>query len=182
MRPKSLSFLFLGPKGLEHIRTYPEIYKKKTEMKIALAGFPPKPEANIFTTNMMQEIFVCSYMFTIPTEKDVKYAILVAAYEKILDNPESIHEFFVKFVSDYTRTQKLTFKDIANDLPDIYNKIRQTYIHTKVSGRVTIEISTSEHKKEEEEKDDVSDVVNDIWLYDTENFEEEDEEHEVEVE
>ncbi|NHJ49991.1 MAG: hypothetical protein FK733_19520 [Asgard group archaeon] len=188
MRPKSLCFLFLGSKGLEHIRSYPEVFNKKTEMKIGLAGFPPEPEANIFTTNMMQELYVCSYMFTIPVETDLKYALLVATYEKALDNPESIHEFFVNFVSNYTKDQKLTFQDIANDLPDIYSKIRQTYLRTKVTGSVTIEISTSGNKKVEE-KDAVSEVVNDIWLYDTENCEEdeeekngEEEEHEVEVE
>ena len=186
MRPKSLSFLFLGPKGLEHIRSFPEVFKKKVEKKIAIAGFPPKPEANIFTTNMMEELFICSYMFTISNGKDVKYALLVAAYEKQLDNPNSIHEFFANFVSDYTENQKLTFMDIANDLPEIYNKCRQTYLRTKVSGSVTIEISTSEHEKEEE-KDEVAEVIEDIWLYDTESFEDEEEngeedEFEVEVE
>jgi hypothetical protein len=183
MRPKCLSFLFLGPEGLEHIRSYPEVFKKKMEMKIALAGFPPQPEANIFTTNMMQELFVCSYMFTIPNKTDVKYALLVATYEKALENPESIHEFFVNFVSDYTKSQKLTFMDIANDLPEIYSKIRQTYLLTKVSGRVTIEISTSNHKKDEEKSDDVSEVIDDIWLDDTEEEKNGDEEeYDVEVE
>ncbi|NHK30209.1 MAG: hypothetical protein FK730_02580 [Asgard group archaeon] len=171
MRPKCLCFLFLGPKGLEHIRTYPEVLKKKTEMKLALASFPKKPEANVFTSNIMEELFVCSYMFTICGKTDVKYAMLVAAYENVLDNPEFLHEFFVKFVSDYTENQRLTFKDITNDLPDIYSKIRQTYLRTKVSGKVTIEISTSELKKEK--KDDVAEVINDIWIEDIENSEEE---------
>ena len=183
MRPKCLLFLYLGPKGLEHIRSYPEILKKRTEMKLALASFPEKPEANIFTTNIMEELFVCSYIFTISGKKDVKYAMLVATYENVLENPEFIHEFFVKFISDYTESNKLTFKDIANDLPDIFNKIRQTYLRTKVSSRVTIEISTSNNNKKNDEKDEVTEVIDDIWIDDTEDIEEDDEgDDEVEVE
>lgn len=149
--------------------------KKKIEMKIALASFPKKPEANVFTTNMMEELFVCSYLFTIYGKTDVKYAMLVAAYEKILEKPEFIHEFFVKFVSDYSENHKLTFKDIANDLPELYSKIRQSYLQTKVSGQVTIEISTSKYNKKDEKRDEIAEVINDIWIYDTENYDEEEE-------
>jgi hypothetical protein len=153
-------------------------------MKLAVASFPHEPQANHFTTNMFKKLFVCSYIFTIPVETDVKYAMFVAAYDEVLNKPEYIHDFFTRLVSDYTDNQKLTFKDLANELPDIYRKIRQTYIRTKVDGKVTIEISTNAEPKiiEKNEEDDITEVINDIWVYDSEDFDEPEEENGEEVE
>jgi len=171
MRPKCLCFVFFSSKGIEHIRTFPEVIKKSTEKKIVLASFPNQPEANLFTTNMMGKLFICSYIFTITGKEHIKYAMLIAAYEKVLEKPDWIHNFFVRTIAKYNEDGKLTVMDIANELPDIYNNIRQTYLKTKVIERVTIEISTSEREKDEEIKDDVSDVINDIWVDDKEEIE-----------
>ncbi|HUT80270.1 MAG TPA: hypothetical protein VMZ29_03630 [Candidatus Bathyarchaeia archaeon] len=161
MKPKCLCLIYVGPKGLEKIRSYPEILKKKIENKIILASFPSDPTQNNFNTTMIENYFITSYLFSISDEEKSNYFLFVAAYDKILEDPDSIRDFFVKIIDDHKIRKTLSIKQLANSMPEIYQRLGDSYIKTKVDGRVTIEISTSSRNKKKKEKKDKFDE--DLW-------------------
>ncbi|NHJ85750.1 MAG: hypothetical protein FK734_09830 [Asgard group archaeon] len=160
MKPKFISLAYIGPKGLEKIRSYPEVIKRRIENKILLASFPSDPTQNNFNTTMIENHFVASYLFSITDEEKTNYFLFVTAYDKIVEDTDSLREFFVNIIDEYKKKKIFSIEQLINHLPDFYNRLGDSYIRTKVDSRVTVEISATDRNKKKKDKFNLDE---DLW-------------------
>lgn len=166
LKLRSLCFTYAGKKGVEIIRSYPEILSRKEIRKIKKQCIPRTSKGGEFFTFVFDNYIVASYVFTIPISKKEKLASFTAVYEEEEIHQDIVNDFFQQILGKLKTNDLLDFENIANALPDIYKEMRTGHFDFKVKTSVLIEIEdTSKNKKKNEANDEnsIEDFNEDIW-------------------
>jgi DNA polymerase III alpha subunit (gram-positive type) len=166
MKPVALCLVHMGQKGLELVRTYPEVLPKEVLNEITIKSMPLGAKSGDFSSNVVSNDNAFSgYVFQVPSEtgRD-NIASLVAVFNKTDYNANLIRKVFSITINELQKNKQVKIDTISQILPGLYKGLEKGHIKVKMSSVVTIEIEIND---DDQGKDPTVELVEDftreIW-------------------
>ncbi len=162
MKPVCLCLVQMGDKGLELVKTHPNVLPKELLDELTYKAMPMGAKPGEFSTAAISDLFYSSYIFSVPQEgtRD-NIAAIVAVYNHMKYNIDGIRKIF-SFIVKELDSKKLLKTDIVEEImPNLYKGFDSGHIKIKISSVATIDIDFAEEKPEEE--DCTNGLEDDLW-------------------
>lgn len=164
MKPTSLCLVQMGEKGLELVEAYPKTYSKEVLNQIAIKSMPLNAKEGDFSSATVGPAVLSGYVFSIPaTEGRNNIASLVAVFESMKYNPESIRKIFSYIIIELKKNDLVTIDTLKALLPKLYTGISQGQLRIKISSVVTLDFTLEEDEEVNEKKKSLDDFRNKMW-------------------
>ncbi|NHJ48558.1 MAG: hypothetical protein FK733_12305 [Asgard group archaeon] len=163
MKPVSLCLVQMGDKGLELVKSHPQVLPKEVLSEITYKSMPMGAKAGEFATAAVGDLFYSSYIFKLPTEgsRD-NIAAIVAVFNNMKYNIEGLRKVF-SFIIKELDSKSLLKTDVFEEImPNLYKGMQSGHIKIKISSIATIDIDFVEEDAKEE-KDRTNDLEDDLW-------------------
>ena len=163
LKPVSLCLVQMGDKGLEMVKSHPNVLPKNVLNELTYKSMPMGAKPGEFSTAAVGDLFYSSYVFSVPQEEGTRdnIAAIIAVYSNMKYNIEGIRKVF-SFIVKELETKALLKTDIVEEiLPNLYKGFESGHIKIKISSVASIDIDFAE--EEPEEKDITNDLEDDLW-------------------
>ncbi|NHK30499.1 MAG: hypothetical protein FK730_04065 [Asgard group archaeon] len=163
MKPVSLCLVQMGDKGLELVKSHPQVLPKEVLNEITYKSMPMGAKAGEFTSAAVGDLFYSSYIFKLPQEgsRD-NIAAIVAIFNSMKYNIEGIRKVFSFIVKELDSKSLLQTDVVEEIMPNLYKGMQSGHIKIKISSIATIDIDFVEDEGPEE-KDRTNDLEDDLW-------------------
>ncbi len=150
---------------------YPHVLNPSLIRKITLNCFPASlTGTHYFHISKYKRFHLSSFFFLVPVEETIRTCALIAIYDKPISSTIDQQEILQRAVNDLLHKNKDESCKYTEILPKIYKSLKMDQVTTKVSGSVTIEISTERPKKKQ--RDEMA-IFKDVWIEKEESKKEE---------
>lgn len=162
LKPLSLCLVQMGDKGLEMVKSHPNVLPKEILNEVTLKSMPMGAKPGEFSTSNVGDLYYSSYIFKIPrADQRDNIAAIIAIYNNMKYNMEGIKKVF-SFIIKELDTKSLLKADIIEEiLPNLYNGFGSGHIKIKISSIATISVDFED--KEEEVVDVTNGLEDDLW-------------------
>ncbi len=162
MKPLSLCLVQMGDKGLELVSSHPKVLPKEVLTEITYKSMPMGAKPGEFVSSSVSDLFYSSYIFSLPREDSRdNICAIIAIFSDMKYNIDGIRKVF-SFLIKELETKTLLKLDLMEEiLPNLYTGFSKGNIRIKISSVATISIDFE--TKEEEPKDETTDLEDDLW-------------------
>ena len=95
MKPLSLCLVQMGDKGLEMVKSHPNVLPKEVLNEVTLKSMPMGAKPGEFSTSNVGDLYYSSYIFKIPRpDQRDNIAAIIAIYNNMKYNMEGIQKVF----------------------------------------------------------------------------------------
>ncbi|MFW9924098.1 MAG: hypothetical protein ACFFDW_12500 [Candidatus Thorarchaeota archaeon] len=163
MKPLSLCLVQMGDKGLEVVKSHPNVLPKEVLSELAMKSMPLGAKPGDFSTAAISDLFYSSYVFSIPRESQRdNIGAIVGVFNNMKYNIEGIKKIF-SFIIKELNTKALLKVDILEEiLPNLYKGFDSGHVKIQISSVATITVDFDD-KSDDSEKDETNNIAEDIW-------------------
>ena len=163
MKPISLCLVQMGDKGLEMVKSHPNVLPKEILNEVTLKSMPMGAKPGEFSTSSVGDLYYSSYIFKIPrADQRDNIAAIIAIYNNMKYNIEGIKKVFSFIIKELDSKALLKADIIEEIMPNLYNGFGSGHIKIKISSVATISVDFEEGK-EEEVVDETNHLEDDLW-------------------
>ncbi len=163
MKPVSLCLVQMGDKGLELVKSHPNVLPKNVLNELTYKSMPMGAKPGEFSSAAVGDLFYSSYIFSLPREDERdNIAAIIAVYNDMKYNIEGIRKVFSFIISELDSKKLLKTEVVEEIMPNLYKGFESGHIKIKISSIATIDIDFAE-KEEPEQKDITNDLEEDLW-------------------
>lgn len=163
-KPISLCLVHMGKKGLELVRTYPEILPDNVLNEIVLKSMPLGAKAGDFTTNTVGDCTVSGYIFPLIGDDRQGIGSIVAVFEHSKYNQDLVKNILAYTTKELQLNSINDKSTISTILPNLFKGFNDGQLKIKISSVVTLEFDFSEeHNNEDNSKNQINSLKNEMW-------------------
>ncbi|NHJ05983.1 MAG: hypothetical protein EAX90_14240 [Candidatus Heimdallarchaeota archaeon] len=165
MKPISICLVQMGTKGLELVKSYPDVLPIDAINEIVVKSMPLGAKEGDFTSNILKnENAFSGFVFSIPSEvgRD-NIASLVAVYENMKYNTSTIRKVFSVIINELKSKKVVSTELISEILPNLFDGLNKGFVKIQISSIVTVEVNISEEEEKDPGKDAANSLANDMW-------------------
>ncbi|NHJ86011.1 MAG: hypothetical protein FK734_11155 [Asgard group archaeon] len=157
----------MGKKGLEMVKTHPEVLPNDISNEILLKSMPLGAKEGDFTSNIVSNDNAFSgFVFKIPSETDRdNIASIVAVFDNASYNINNVRKIFSTLIGELKNNKAVSIDLLINILPTIYNAFGSKNMKIKISSVVTVQIDI-ENEDDTKESNGIKvakSLADDMW-------------------
>ena len=162
MHPISLCLVQMGNKGLELVKSHPNVLPSTLLRELSYKSMPMGAKPGEFSTASIGEYYYSSYVFNISQEGERdNIGALIAVFSSMNYNIEGIKKIFSLIIKELSAKSLLKLEIIEEILPNLYKGFENDHIKIKVSSVATIELDF--RSEVPEPKDKTNGLEEDLW-------------------
>lgn len=163
MKPVNLCLVQMGDKGLELVKSHPQVLLKEVLSEITFKSMPMGAKAGKFTSVAIGDLFYSSYIFKLPQEgASDNIAAIVVIFNSMKYNIEGIRKVFSFIIKELDSKSLLKIDIVEEIIPNLYKGMKSGHVKIKISSIATIDIDFVEDDSPVE-KDYTNDLEDDLW-------------------
>ena len=161
-KPVSLCLVHMGKKGLELVRSYPEVIPENELNNIVLKSMPMGSHDGDFTTTTVGDSVISGYIFSVPGDERTNIASLIAVYGSMDYELNIVKKVFTFTINELRKSNAIDTQTLAEILPKLYDGLLKGKLQIKISSvtSLNLEITTG---GEEKEADNLDEFGDDVW-------------------
>jgi hypothetical protein len=153
----------MGRKGLELVENHPKSLSSEILGEIIYKSMPMGAKPGDFTSTMVGDYHISSFIFDIPQEEDRNnIAAIVAVFTDMKYNMEGIRKFFSVIIKELKNKSLLRVEVVEEILPGLYKGLTKGQINIKVSSIASIKVKI-DFDEDQEKIDETKALENDLW-------------------
>ena len=163
MKPLNLCLIQMGIKGLELVKSYPDVLSKEELNKIVFQSIPFGAQDGDFATRTIDNFVICGYIFRIPEidDKRANIATLTVIYDSMEFQPLFVKNVFSYIVRKLEESNLLSIEIIEDILPKIFDGLAVENFKIKVNPNVTLVYDKNQEEKKS--KKSFKKFTKDVW-------------------
>ncbi|HUT81608.1 MAG TPA: hypothetical protein VMZ29_10450 [Candidatus Bathyarchaeia archaeon] len=166
MKPTSMCLVQMGNKGLELVKSYPDVLPQTIIDEIVVKSMPLGAKDGDFTSNVISEDNAfSSYVFSIPSTfgRD-NIGSLVAVFDNTNYSANDVRKLFSIIISELRNNNAVDITILAEILPTIFKSFGNKNVKIKISSVVTVEIDFTDEEKPMDTKEKIAkSLSDDMW-------------------
>ncbi|MFW9923818.1 MAG: hypothetical protein ACFFDW_11085 [Candidatus Thorarchaeota archaeon] len=166
LKPLSLCLVQMGEKGLELVKSYPDVLPRDIQNEIIIKSMPLGAKDGDFTSTILSDNNAISgYVFSIPIQNSRdNIASIVAVFDDTNYNTNNIRKLFSILVTELKKQNSFSTNILMEILPTLYRSFDTKNMKIKISSIVTVEIDFSDDSsKENKPANAAKSLTEDMW-------------------
>lgn len=164
MKPISLCLVQMGSKGLELVKSYPNVLPESVLNQIVVKSMPFNAKNGDFASSTVDNAVFSGYIFSVPSQigRD-NIASLVAVYNDMKYDSEIIRKVFSFTISELKKYNVADIQTVEKILPNLFNGLADKELKIKISSIVTLEFDFKEKEEEDPDEDAINSFGKEMW-------------------
>ena len=164
MKPISLCLVQMGQKGLELVKSHPDVLPTNVLNQIVIKSMPMSAKDGDFTSSTVGDTVFSGYIFSVPsTVGRDNIASLVAVFNNMKYNSEIIQKVFSFTIDELKKNNLADIGTITKILPNLYTGLADGQLRVKISSVVTLEFDIKEKKEDDKDIEAIDGFGKDLW-------------------
>lgn len=166
MKPISLCLVQMGDKGLELVKSYPNVLPEPIMNQVVVKSMPFNAKNGDFMTSTVADTVFSGYVFSVPSNQGRdNIASLIAVFSDMKYDTEVIHKVFSFTIGELKKHKIAEIDTVMKILPNLYKGFAEGQFNVKISSVVTLEFDFDKKKSEDEDRDQESlnSFGRDLW-------------------
>lgn len=163
MKPMSLCLINMGSRGLELVKSFPDVIPGDSVNQLVYKTIPMGSKPGDFASTTFNDLHLTSYIFRIPSEEHRdNLASLVAVFNTTNYDTNSIKKVFSWVVTELEKKELLDEATLQNILPKLYKGFNKGTFKIEITSTATI---TFNFQKESKDKNGaaIDNLADDLW-------------------
>jgi len=163
MKPMSLCLINMGVKGLELIKSFPDVIPSDSMNQLVYKTIPIGSNPGDFATTTFNDLNLSSFIFRIPSEEQRdNLASLVAVFSSSDYDSKTIKQIFSWVVTELDKKDLLNTGTLENILPKLYKGFNKGQFKIEITSTSTISFDFKVDAKDKNGKA-IDDLADDLW-------------------
>lgn len=163
MKPMSLCLINMGVKGLELIKSFPDVIPSDSMNQLVYKTIPIGSNPGDFATTTFNDLNLSSFIFRIPSEDQRdNLASLVAVFSSSDYDTKTIKQIFSWVVTELDKKELLNTGTLENILPKLYKGFNKGKFKIEITSTSTISFDFKVESKDKNGKA-IDDLADDLW-------------------
>ncbi|MCG3226305.1 MAG: hypothetical protein H7645_05240 [Candidatus Heimdallarchaeota archaeon] len=163
MKPMSLCLINMGVKGLELIKSFPDVIPSDSMNQLVYKTIPIGSNPGDFATTTFNDLNLSSFIFRIPSaDQRDNLASLVAVFSSSDYDSKTIKQVFSWVVSELDKKDLLNKGTLENILPKLYKGFNKGQFKIEITSTSSISFSFKTESKSENGQA-IDDLADDLW-------------------
>ncbi len=163
MKPMSLCLINMGTKGLELIKSFPDVIPADSMNQLVYKTIPIGSNPGDFAQTTFNDLNLTSYIFRIPSASDRdNLASLVAIFSSADYDSKTIKQVFSWVVTELENKALLNTQTLQNILPKLFKGFSKGQFKIEITSTSTISFN---FKKDEKDRNGnaIDSLADDLW-------------------
>ena len=164
MKPISLCLVQMGSKGLELVKSYPNVLPESVLSQIVVKSMPMSAKEGDFASSTVDNAVFSGYIFSVPSQigRD-NIASLVAVYNDMKYDTEIIRKVFSFTISELKKYNVADIQTVEKILPNLFNGLADKELKIKISSIVTLEFDFKDKEEKDLDEEAINSFGKEMW-------------------
>ena len=163
MKPLSLCLINMGTRGLELVKTFPDVIPADSMNQLVYKTIPMGSNPGDFASTTFNNLNLTSYIFRIPSaDQRDNLASLVAVFDNTNYDSNAIKQVFSWVITELEKKDLLSTGTLQEVLPKLYKGFNKGTFKIEITSTSTI---TFDFPRESKDKNDnaIDKLSDDLW-------------------